>query len=82
MNSNERDERWWEQWWLHDPEAWRGTWREDWRIMGQEGYLLKKHLQHRQFCRDICKEDFTEFAMTPMDMIEYISEAYKTVLRK
>ncbi len=29
---------------------------------------------------DICKKDFTEYAMTPMDMIEYISEAFKIIM--
>ena len=60
MNINERNEKWWEEWWLHDPDAWRGTWREDWRIAGQEGYLLKKRLQYRRFCREICVDDFTQ----------------------
>lgn len=31
---------------------------------------------------DICKKDFTEYAMTPLDMIDSISEAYKIILRK
>jgi len=30
--------------WLPDPAEWRGTWREDWRITGQEGYLKGKEL--------------------------------------
>ncbi len=39
---------------------WQGTWRDDWRIQGQEGYLLNKHLQHRRFCRALCVEDFDQ----------------------
>ena len=30
--------------WLPNPETWIGTWRDDWRIMGQEGYLKDKKL--------------------------------------
>ena len=40
--------------------GWEGTWREDWRIMGQEGYLLNKHLEHRLFQRSLCVEDFDQ----------------------
>jgi Fe-S-cluster formation regulator IscX/YfhJ len=49
-----------EKWWLPDQEQFKGTWREDWRIMGQEGYLLNKQLQYRKFSRAICFEDFTQ----------------------
>lgn len=31
---------------------------------------------------DLCKKNFTEYAMTPMDMIECTSEAFKIILRK
>lgn len=54
--------------WLVDPSTWKNTWRDDWRLMGQEGYLLNKKLQHRHFdsrlgaidgkCCDFC---FTHF---------------------
>ena len=47
------------KWWL-PPDTFTGTWRDDWRIMGQEGYLLKKHLQHRRFDRELCIEDFDQ----------------------
>ena len=36
------------------------SWREDWRIMGQEGYLLRQKLQHRRFDRSICFEDYDQ----------------------
>ncbi len=36
------------------------TWRDDWRVMGQEGYLMNKHLQHRKFDRSIVFEDFDQ----------------------
>ena len=36
------------------------TWRDDWRLMGQEGYLIGKHLQHRRFSRKLCYEDFDQ----------------------
>ena len=55
--------------WLPDPALWHGTWREDWRITGQEGYLKgkglylkevidstdtsKKHLPQCNFCFSI-----------------------------
>ncbi|MBR5094643.1 MAG: hypothetical protein IK095_06070 [Oscillospiraceae bacterium] len=42
--------------WLPAPN-WKGTWREDWRILGQEGYLLNKRLQHRRFSRALCVKD-------------------------
>lgn len=29
------------KYWLPDPKTWKGTWRDDWRIMGQEGHLKK-----------------------------------------
>lgn len=35
-------------------------WRDDWRIMGQEGYLYEQRLQHRQFDRTICIEDYDQ----------------------
>ena len=49
-----------ENWWLPDPSTWRGTWRDDWRIMGQEGYLTDKLLQHRKFDRKLCVLDFDQ----------------------
>ncbi len=54
--------------WLPTPN-WKGTWRDDWRIQGQEGYLLNKQLQHRRFCRALCVEDFDqcEFCWTVFD---------------
>ena len=36
------------------------AWRDDWRLMGQEGYLMRAHLQHRKFDRSICIEDFDQ----------------------
>ena len=45
---------------LPDPYTWKGTWRDDWRIMGQEGYLIGKHLQHRKFNRALCYDDFDQ----------------------
>ena len=39
---------------------WKGTWRDDWRIMGQEGYLLNQKLQYRRFDRAICVEDYVQ----------------------
>lgn len=39
------------------------AWQEDWRLlMGQEGYLMREHLQHRRFDRSICIEDYDECA--------------------
>ncbi len=35
-------------------------WRNDWRIMGQEGYLMNEPLQYRRFDRSICVEDFLQ----------------------
>ena len=46
--------------WLPDPTVWKGTWREDWRIMGQEGYLMEKQLEYRQYDREIAIEDFVQ----------------------
>lgn len=46
--------------WLPDPSIWRGTWREDWRIAGQEGYLMGKHLQHRRYDPALAREDFLQ----------------------
>ena len=48
------------KWGLPDPASWAGTWKEDWRIAGQEGYLMDKALQHRRFCRAICVEDYLQ----------------------
>lgn len=39
---------------------WKGTWREDWRIAGQEGYLLDKKLIHMRFDRKLCVEDYDQ----------------------
>ena len=36
------------------------TWKDDWRLMGQEGYLLDKQLQHRRFRRELCYEDYDQ----------------------
>lgn len=66
-------------WWLPDPTTWRETWRDDWRVMGQEGYLMNKHLQHRRFNPLICSEDFTqcEFCWDRFDEIpEHSKIAY------
>lgn len=38
----------------------KNTWRDDWRLMGQEGYLTGKHLQHRRFSRKLCYEDYDQ----------------------
>ncbi len=46
--------------WLPDPAQFKGTWRDDWRIMGQEGYLLNCHLQYRTYSRDLCRADFLQ----------------------
>ena len=43
--------------WLPSPQTWKGTWRDDWRITGQEGYLLNKQLQLITFDRSMCFED-------------------------
>lgn len=48
--------------WLPSPNSWKGTWRDDWRVMGQEGYLLNKHLQYRIFSRELCVEDYDQCA--------------------
>lgn len=40
--------------------ACKNTWRDDWRLMGQEGYLTGKHLQHRRFSRKLCYEDYDQ----------------------
>lgn len=45
---------------LPDPAQWKGTWRDDWRIMGQEGYLLKRKLQHRRFDRQLVRADYDQ----------------------
>ena len=45
---------------LPDPSRWKGTWRDDWRIMGQEGYLIGKTLQYRRFDRKLVREDFDQ----------------------
>lgn len=49
-----------DKWWLPDPSTWEGTWRDDWRIMGQERYLMNKRLQCMKFDRSICIEDYTQ----------------------
>ena len=46
--------------WIPAPETWKNTWRDDWRLMGQEGYLVGKRLQHRRFRRELCREDFDQ----------------------
>ena len=46
--------------WLPDISADKGTWRDDWRLMGQEGYLRDKVLQHRKFDRQLCVLDFDQ----------------------
>ena len=48
-----------EKQWLPKPD-WKGTWRDDWRIMGQEGYLMNKTLQWRLFDNSICVDDFRQ----------------------
>ena len=63
------------KYWLPDPKTWKGTWRDDRRIMGQEGYLKNKRLQHRKFNRllyfedfgqcDFCYDDFRENTSGP-----------------
>jgi len=55
--------------WIPGPSSWKGTWREDWRIMGQEGYLAHKRLQHRKFDRALCVEDYDscEFCFSKFD---------------
>ncbi len=42
--------------WLPVPD-WKGTWKDDWRIMNQEVYLLNKKLEHRRFDRALCVEE-------------------------
>ena len=54
--------------WLPSPDEWKNTWRDDWRIMGQEGYLLDKVLIYIQFDRSLCIEDF--------DKCEFCSKAF------
>lgn len=70
--------------WLPFPN-WKETWRDDWRIQGQEGYLLNKHLQHRRFCRELCVEDFDqcEFCWTVFDKdISHPLKAYFEPVKK
>lgn len=65
--------------WLSDPSIWKGTWRDDWRIMGQEGYLMERKLQHRRFNRTLCVEDYDqcEFCYECFDTDpKYISKAF------
>ena len=45
---------------LPNPSTREDTWGDDWRIMGQEGYLIGKSLQHRQFRRELCYKDFDQ----------------------
>lgn len=35
-------------------------WDTDWRIMGQEGYLMDREVVYRKFDRSICVEDFDQ----------------------
>ena len=58
------------KYWLPDPSTWKGTWRDDWRIAGQEGYLLNKQLQYRRFSRSLVRDDFDkcEFCYAPFDV--------------
>ena len=37
-----------------------GTWRDDWRIAGQEGYLMNSTLQYITYSRDLCVDDFLQ----------------------
>lgn len=46
--------------WLTDPAVFAGTWRDDWRIMGQEGYLMNSVLQYVTYSRDLCVDDFLQ----------------------
>ena len=46
--------------WLPDPSIFKGTWRDDWRIMGQEGYLMNSTLQYITYSRDLCVDDFLQ----------------------
>lgn len=46
--------------WLPNPSTWKNTWRDDWRIMGQEGYLMGKSLQYRKFRKELCHEDYDQ----------------------
>ena len=46
--------------WLPDISNDIGTWRDDWRLMGQEGYLMDKVLVHRIFDRSLCVLDFDQ----------------------
>lgn len=32
----------------------------DWRIMGQEGYLMNDTLEYRKYLKSMCFEDFTQ----------------------
>ena len=36
------------------------NWRDDWRLMGQEGYLMNKILEYRNFDRKLCVLDFDQ----------------------
>ena len=46
--------------WLPDPNTWKGTWRDDWRIGGQESYLKNKKLKHIKFSRSLVYEDYDQ----------------------
>ena len=62
---------------LPDPAQWIGTWRDDWRVMGQEGYLMNKMLQHRVFDRSLCKPpdfDQCDFCFALFDKDPYHSK--------
>ena len=36
------------------------SWLDDWRIQGQEGYLMNKYLVFRTFDRKLCVEDYDQ----------------------
>ncbi|MBQ8001327.1 MAG: hypothetical protein IJ298_09065 [Ruminococcus sp.] len=71
--------------WLPDPSTFVGTWREDWRIDGQEGYLMNSTLQYITYSRDLCVDDFLqcEFCFDKFDEDpEHPKKAYFDPIQK
>ncbi|MBQ6947966.1 MAG: hypothetical protein IJN42_07950 [Clostridia bacterium] len=46
--------------WLKTMESWKGTWRDDYRIMNQEMYLKDRELIYMKFNPSICFEDYRQ----------------------
>ena len=54
--------------WLPNPSAFVGTWRDDWRIAGQEGYLMNSALQYITYSRDLCVDDFCSVSFASINL--------------